>query len=116
MKSTVQLASPELAPGWRPTVSGWAPVIFGLLAAIAITQNSWAALAVLIAVPMILIVPVEFAFGLLALAVPFDTVTGLGGSTLTISFLVSAGAGGILLVRMLAGSGLGRFRQRRFGF
>ena len=56
---------------------------------------------------MILIVPVEFAFGLLALAVPFDTVTGLGESTLSVSFLVSAGAGGILLARMLAGSGLG---------
>jgi O-antigen ligase len=106
MKGDIQFAGTTFAHRWWPA-SAWAPVIFGLLAAIAITQNSWAALAVLAAIPMVLILPVEFAFGLLALAVPFDAVTGIGGSTFTVSFLVSAAAGGILLVRMLAGNGVG---------
>lgn len=101
MKSIVQHASLDVEARWRGVLSCFGPVIFGLAAAIAITQGSWAALALLIAIPIVLMVPVEFAFGLLALAVPFDTVTGLGGSTLTISFLISAGAGGVLLARML---------------
>lgn len=106
MKSTPEFGNPEFAPLWRPAASAWVPIIFGLLAAIAVTQGSWAALAVLAAIPIILMVPVEFAFGVLAFAVPFDTVTALGGSTFSLSFLVSAGAGAILLVRMLAGTGL----------
>ncbi|MBZ5681560.1 MAG: O-antigen ligase family protein [Acidobacteriia bacterium] len=90
-------------PRWRPTATVLLPVACGVLAAIAIALQSWPALAVLLGISVALVVPVEFAFGLLALAVPFDTVTTLGSSGLTLSFAVSAASGGILLAKILAG-------------
>ncbi|MGE5205190.1 MAG: O-antigen ligase family protein [Chlamydiota bacterium] len=84
------------------------PLSCGLLAAIAVAWQTWPLLAVMAAVPFILLGPVEFAFGLLALAVPFDTVTMLGRSSMTLSFLVSAVSGAVLLAKTLAGRRLAR--------
>ncbi len=108
MKDITQSGGLEFVlPRRRSPVSSWIAIALGLLAAIAVTQTSWAGLGLLTAILMALLAPVQFAFGMLALAVPFDTVTGLGGSTLTVSFLVSAGAGAILLAKMLGGGSLG---------
>ncbi len=107
MKATAQFPSGQFAPWWRPTASACIPFLLGLLAATAVTQTSWAALGLLTGILTALIAPLQFAFGMLALAVPFDTVTGLGGSTFTVSFLVSAGAGSVLLARMLGGGSPG---------
>lgn len=84
------------------------PLGCGLLAAVAVAWQAWPLLAVMSAIPFVLLGPVEFAFGLLALAVPFDTVTMLGRSSVTLSFLVSAVSGALLLAKTLAGRRLGR--------
>jgi O-antigen ligase len=80
-----------------------APIVCGSLVAIAIACESWPLLAVIIAMFLVLLVPVEFAFGLLALAIFFDDLNPLGGS-LTLSFLVAAASGAILLAVTLAGA------------
>ena len=95
------------AARWRNTGAPLLSAGAGLLAAIAISQQLWPVLAVLIAVPVVVVIPVEFAFGLLALAIPFDTVAIFGSSTMTLSFVVSAASGGILLAKILGGRRLG---------
>ncbi len=100
MKPAHELPSLHVAPRLRPTFAIWSTACFGVAAAVAIAQESWAALGGLSAIPMALVAPIQFAFGLLSLAVPFDTVT-FGESTFTTSFLVTAGAGAILLTKLL---------------
>jgi O-antigen ligase len=107
MKRFDQAIAIPFVPRWRNAGATLLPAGAGLLAAIAISQQLWPVLAVLIAVPLVLVIPVELAFGLLALAIPFDTVAILGSSTMTLSFLVSAASGGILLATIVGGGRLG---------
>jgi O-antigen ligase len=81
------------------------PICCAVLVAVAIAIQSWIMLAVLLVIPLVMLIPVEFAFGLLALAILFDNLNPLGG-TVTLSFLVAAVSGAVLLIATLAGARL----------
>ena len=85
------------------------PAGCGLLAAIAVAYEWWPVIAILVTVAMTALAPIEFAFGILALAVPFDTVGQIAGHE-TPSFLISAGSGVILLATAVTGL---RFQMMR---
>lgn len=96
------------APGWqRP----WfvVPVGCGLVAAIAIALQWWPVLAILVSLAVIVLVPIEFAFCLLAFSIPFDSVSQLTGNV-TLTFLIAAGSGLILMITALVGL---RFQMMR---
>lgn len=88
-------------PSWQPP---WylVPVVCGLIAAVVSALQWWPALAVLGGLALIILAPIEFAFALLAFAIPFDSVSQVGG-TVTLSFLTTAIGGLILIGTALAG-------------
>lgn len=86
------------------------PVGCGLLAAVAIALQWWPVLAILGSLAMIALAPVEFAFCLLALSIPFDSVSQITGN-LTLTFLIAACSGLILMFTALAGLRLQMMRK-----
>lgn len=97
--------APSLQFNWHLKESISIPICCGVLVAVAIAIRSWIMLTVLLAIPLVMLIPVEFAFGLLALAIYFDNLNPLGGA-MTLSFLVAAVSGAILLLTTLAGGRL----------
>lgn len=107
------------AGAWASTPSMWAParrrpwfvvpVGCGLLVAVAIGLQWWPVLAVLGSLAMVVLAPIEFAFCLLALSIPFDSVSQITGNV-TLTFLIAAGSGVILMTAGLAGA---RFQVMR---
>jgi putative inorganic carbon (hco3(-)) transporter len=104
--SSAKFGNPSsLSLNWQLKESIAVPICCGVLVAVAVAIRSWVMLAVLLAIPLVMLIPVEFAFGLLALAIYFDNLNPLGG-TVTLSFLVAAVSGAVLLVATLAGARL----------
>jgi O-antigen ligase len=96
-------------PAWqRPWLV--VPVGCGLLVAIAIALQWWSVLAILGSIAMIVLAPVEFAFCLLALSIPFDSVSQIAGNV-TLSFLIAALSGLILITTALVGLRLQMMRK-----
>ena len=103
--STLNKPGTGFAPAW----SLWRPspwVIVALIASVAIGitvgEGKWPYTLVLVAAGCILMWPVQMSLGIFALTVPFDFLPLTGGrSGLTLTFLVGAGATGILLVEGL---------------
>lgn len=73
----------------------------GALFAVVIALRMWIILAALAAIPIVLLIPVEFAFGLLALAIFFDNLNPLNGGV-PLSALVAGVSGAILLITTFA--------------
>lgn len=100
---------PPWPTGWqKPSLA--VPVGCGLLAAIVIVFQWWSALAILGSLAMIALAPIEFSFCLLALSIPFDSVSQINGSV-PLTFLIAAGSGLILMTTALAGFRLQMMRK-----
>lgn len=89
-----------LSIAWEAKSSTVIAIVYGVLFAIAIALSQWVILAALVAIPIVLLIPVEFAFGLLALATYFDNLNPLN-SGLPLSSLMTVASGMILLITTL---------------
>ena len=78
------------------------PVGCGAVLAAAVTARSWILVALMMAMSLVVLVPVEFALGLLSFTIYFDNLNPFHGG-ITLSFLTAAISGCILLLASLAG-------------
>jgi O-antigen ligase len=110
-------AAPD-GPGWEqwlrqrltpPTLLSITAITFALAAGVTIANGKWFYLLAIVAVPLVLLRPVEFALGAFALLVPFDSVAAIGGgqgSSTSLNWFVGGAGAAILLFVGLAGDRL----------